>query len=84
MIRVFLSHSSKDKPFVRELAEFLERDGEIGVWLDEREIAAGENIVGKIWRRARFGFCFADSNARFGGIGVGERRMDRRVLGADK
>lgn len=48
MIRVFLSHSSKDKPFVRELAEFLEREGEIGVWLDEREIAAGENIVGKV------------------------------------
>ena len=48
MISVFLSHSNKDKPFVRELAEFLERDGDIKVWLDEREIGAGQNIVGRI------------------------------------
>jgi len=47
----FLSSSailSKDKPFVRELANFLEKDGDIEVWLDEREIAPGENIVGGI------------------------------------
>jgi len=48
MVSVFLSHSSKDKPFVRELADFLGRDGEIQVWLDEREIAPGDNIVGEI------------------------------------
>ena len=48
MVSVFLSHSSKDKPFVRELAEFLEKDGDVKVWLDEREIAPGQNIVGRI------------------------------------
>lgn len=48
MVTVFLSHSSKDKPFVRELADFLGNDGQIKVWLDEREIAPGENIVGEI------------------------------------
>jgi hypothetical protein len=48
MVSVFLSHSSKDKPFVRDLADALGRDGEIDVWLDEREIAPGDNIVGKI------------------------------------
>jgi TIR domain-containing protein len=34
---VFLSHSSKDKPAVRELAERLRRDG-LRVWFDEWEI----------------------------------------------
>ena len=48
MVSVFLSHSSKDKPFVRELAGALADGGEIDVWLDEREIAPGDNIVGKI------------------------------------
>jgi hypothetical protein len=35
MVRVFLSHSSQDKPFVRMLADELETGGEIKVWLDE-------------------------------------------------
>ena len=48
MVGVFLSHSSKDKPFVRDLAGALEAGGEIKVWLDEREIDYGENIVLKI------------------------------------
>jgi tetratricopeptide (TPR) repeat protein len=48
MIGVFLSHSSKDKPFVRDLANALEAGGEIKVWLDEREIDYGQNIVLKI------------------------------------
>jgi hypothetical protein len=48
MVSVFLSHSSKDKPFVRDLADALETGGEIRVWLDEREIDYGENIVNKI------------------------------------
>jgi hypothetical protein len=48
MVGVFLSHSSKDKPFVRDLADALEAAGEIKVWLDEREIDYGENIVLKI------------------------------------
>jgi tetratricopeptide (TPR) repeat protein len=48
MPSVFISHSSKDKPFVRELADALRRDGEIQVWLDEREIAPGDNFVSRI------------------------------------
>jgi tetratricopeptide (TPR) repeat protein len=48
MISVFLSHSSKDKPFVRELADELGRDGQIKVWLDERDIAPGQNIAARI------------------------------------
>src|SRR5690349_5788526 len=48
MLRVFLSHSSQDKPFVRQLANFLERGDLAEPWLDEREIAPGENIVLKV------------------------------------
>ena len=48
MLSVFLSHASQDKPFVRELASFLETDSQIKVWLDEREIQPGDNIVHKI------------------------------------
>ena len=48
MVSVFISHSSKDKPFARELADFLGREGDIKVWLDEREIAPGNNIVSNI------------------------------------
>ena len=48
MVSVFLSHSSKDKPFVRDLADALEAGGEVKVWLDEREIDYGANIVLKI------------------------------------
>jgi tetratricopeptide (TPR) repeat protein len=48
MVKVFLSHSSQDKPFVRELADFLEQDGQIKAWLDEREIAPGQNFVSRI------------------------------------
>jgi hypothetical protein len=48
MVRVFLSHSSRDKSFVRELATFLPEPGRIKVWLDEAEIQPGDNIVSKI------------------------------------
>ena len=48
MPSVFLSHSSVDKPFVRELAAFLRQDPQITVWLDEAEIAPGDNIVTEI------------------------------------
>lgn len=44
---VFLSHSSKDKPAVRELAERLKRDG-LRVWLDDWEIQPGDLISLKI------------------------------------
>lgn len=44
---VFLSHSSKDKPFVRQLAADLSANG-ITVWLDEQMIRVGDSIVEKI------------------------------------
>lgn len=47
MAKIFLSHSSKDKTFVRELANNLLKLGHI-VWLDEWEISVGESIVSKI------------------------------------
>ena len=44
---VFLSHSSKDKPVVRAVAERLRADG-LRVWLDEWEIRPGDSIPAKI------------------------------------
>jgi WD40 repeat protein len=44
---VFLSHSSKDKPVVRELARRLKDDG-LRVWFDEWEIEPGDMIGLKI------------------------------------
>jgi len=44
---VFLSHSSKDKSVVRELAERLRDDG-VHVWFDEWEIRPGDSIPVKI------------------------------------
>jgi hypothetical protein len=47
MPTVFLSHSSKDKPFVRALAQRLKNAG-IRVWLDEAEIRVGESLIEKL------------------------------------
>src|SRR5262249_39541361 len=44
---VFISHSSKDKPMVRELASRLKADG-LSVWFDEWEISPGDIIGLKI------------------------------------
>ncbi len=44
---VFISHSAKDKPAARELAERLRKDG-LRVWLDEWEIKPGDGILLKI------------------------------------
>jgi hypothetical protein len=44
---VFLSHSSKDKEVVRELANRLKNDG-LRVWLDEWVLKPGDNIHKKI------------------------------------
>lgn len=43
----FLSHSSLDKPFIRQLAADLTANG-IGVWLDEQHIRVGDSIPEKI------------------------------------
>jgi hypothetical protein len=45
--KVFISHSSIDKPFVRRLARRLEKEG-FGIWLDERELVAGDSLGKKI------------------------------------
>jgi TIR domain len=44
---VFLSHTSKDKPAVRELAEHLKQDG-LRVWFDEWIIQPGDLVSLKI------------------------------------
>src|ERR1043166_7025077 len=44
---VLLSHSSRDKPVVRSIAERLRTDG-LRVWLDEWEIKPGDSIPAKI------------------------------------
>jgi len=43
----FLSHSARDKPFVRQLAADLSRNG-ITVWLDEQMIRVGDSITEKV------------------------------------
>jgi hypothetical protein len=45
--RVFISHATQDKPFVRRLVSELERHN-LHVWFDEREIKVGDSIVTKI------------------------------------
>ena len=44
---VFLSHSAKDKPVVRDVAERLKKDG-LRVWFDEWETRPGDSIPAKI------------------------------------
>jgi hypothetical protein len=44
---VFLSHSSKDKPFIRQLAADLSKENVL-VWLDEQQIKVGDSINDKI------------------------------------
>lgn len=44
---VFLSHSSRDKKFVRNLAQFLQAKG-IRVWVDEAEILVGDSLIEKL------------------------------------
>ena len=44
---VFISHSAKDKPVVRQLAERLKQDG-LRVWFDDWEIQLGDLIGLKI------------------------------------
>lgn len=44
---IFLSHATRDKPFVEKIKIFLESIG-LSVFLDNYEIAAGESIPGRI------------------------------------
>jgi hypothetical protein len=43
-IFVFLSHNSKDKPFVRAIYQYLSNSG-LKVWLDEAELNGGDSLV---------------------------------------
>ncbi len=47
MSKIFLSHTSIDKPFVRKLASDLRANGHT-VWIDEAEINIGDSLIGKI------------------------------------
>ncbi len=47
MSSIFLSHNSKDKPFVRKLANDLRRKGHYA-WIDEAEIKVGDSLIEKI------------------------------------
>lgn len=42
--KLFISHSSIDKPFIRRLEAELSKDNELNFWLDEREILVGDDI----------------------------------------
>lgn len=44
---VFISHSSKDKPFVERLAKQLVQY-RIGVWYDKWEMKPGDSLIDKI------------------------------------
>lgn len=45
--KVFISHSSKDKPFVRRLTQRLWREG-YQVWLDEKELVPGDALANRL------------------------------------
>jgi hypothetical protein len=45
---IFLSHTSTDKPFVRDLKSRLEAHAVKDVWLDEAEIQIGDSLTKKI------------------------------------
>lgn len=47
MSSIFLSHNSKDKPWVRDFANRLINDGVV-VWLDEAELNIGDSLIDRI------------------------------------
>jgi hypothetical protein len=47
--KIFISHSSLDKPFVRKLRKKLETDG-YGVWLDEKDMVVGDPLSSSIFK----------------------------------
>jgi len=48
--KVFISHASEDKPFVREFAKRL-RDNGVDAWVDEWEILPGDKLIDKIFEQ---------------------------------
>lgn len=45
--KVFISHSSVNKPFVRKLAKAIENNG-FDVWLDEKELLPGDSLAQRV------------------------------------
>jgi hypothetical protein len=45
--KIFISHSAKDKPFVRRLAQRLWKEG-YQVWLDEKELVPGDALAARL------------------------------------
>jgi len=45
-MKIFLSHSSKNKPLVREIKSYLPEH--MKLWIDEKDILVGDNIIGSI------------------------------------
>jgi hypothetical protein len=43
-LRVFLCHSSADKPIVRELYQRLNAEGWIDPWLDEKKLIPSQDL----------------------------------------
>lgn len=61
---VFLSHSSKDKPYVDNVFKFLHSSG-IRAWYDRYQISPGDSITSKIndgLRKSRIGILFISKN----------------------
>ncbi len=52
-LRVFLCHSSQDKPIVRELYQRLNAEGWIDPWLDEKKILGGQDWDFEIQKAVR-------------------------------
>src|SRR3954470_23427483 len=48
-VHVFLSHSSKDKPFVEQLSAWLEGSG-VQTFLDKKDIRVGDSIPATIYK----------------------------------
>jgi 5'-deoxynucleotidase YfbR-like HD superfamily hydrolase len=51
-LRIFLSHSSEDKPFVRKIEKILQSQG-YKPWIDEKNIPLGESITKEIEKALR-------------------------------
>jgi|CXWL01.1.fsa_nt_gi hypothetical protein len=45
--KIFISHTETDKPFVRTMANWIEKNG-FGVWLDERSLLVGDPLAERI------------------------------------
>ena len=47
-IRVFLSHTSVDKPFVKRFSEAFKTYQDVRVWLDEDNVGVGDDLLAKV------------------------------------